>query len=356
MTIALTRKSMAIIGVVLLLLLMPTGCLDNSGEQDDGDDIPSPADHREAMRELVINLSGWAKAREPGFAIIPQNGQELLTDTGAGDGKPHQAYLRAIDGQGREDLFYGYTADDIATPTTEREWMLATLELARTNGIEVLVTDYCDTRSKMDDSYDQNAFNQFISFAADHRELDNIPSHPEKPYISDNADNANKSDRLSNITFLAEARNFLYLLDPGRFDSKQAYLDALANTTYDLFIIDAYFDDQPLSKSDVDYLKEKPRVNESRKGGRRQVIAYMSIGEAEEYRPYWQAEWKTNPPDWLADRNPDWEGNWKVRYWDPKWQQIIYGEPDSYLGLLLESGFDGVYLDIIDAFEYFEED
>jgi len=34
--------------------------------------------------------------------------------------------------------------------------------------------------------------------------------------------------------------------------------------------------------------------------------------------------------------------------------QIIYGNNNSYLKKILDAGFDGVYLDIIDAFEYFE--
>jgi cysteinyl-tRNA synthetase len=53
--------------------------------------------------------------------------------------------------------------------------------------------------------------------------------------------------------------------------------------------------------------------------------------------------------------NPDWEGNYKVRYWDPGWQAIIYGSPHSYLDKIIAAGFDGVYLDIIDAYWYYEE-
>jgi len=89
-------------------------------------------------------------------------------------------------------------------------------------------------------------------------------------------------------------------------------------------------------------------------GGKRMVIAYMSIGEAEDYRYYWQPEWDSNPPSWLKGENPHWEGNYKVEYWDPLWQQIIFGTDSSYLDKILDAGFDGVYLDIIDAFEYFE--
>jgi endo-alpha-1,4-polygalactosaminidase (GH114 family) len=35
---------------------------------------PDEVDHREEMRQLVISLSGYARASEPGFIVIPQNG------------------------------------------------------------------------------------------------------------------------------------------------------------------------------------------------------------------------------------------------------------------------------------------
>ena len=56
----------------------------------------------------------------------------------------------------------------------------------------------------------------------------------------------------------------------------------------------------------------------------------------------------------MDELNPEWAGNYKVRYWDPEWKRIIYGEDDSYLDRIMNAGFDGAYLDIIDAFEYFE--
>jgi len=80
----------------------------------------------------------------------------------------------------------------------------------------------------------------------------------------------------------------------------------------------------------------------------------MSIGEAEDYRFYWNTAWAISPPSWMEAENPDWPGNYKVKYWDPAWQAMIYGNDASYLKKILDAGFDGVYLDIIDAFEYFE--
>lgn len=33
----------------------------------------------------------------------------------------------------------------------------------------------------------------------------------------------------------------------------------------------------------------------------------------------------------------------------------IFGSEDSYLDKIIDQGFDGVYLDIIDAYEYYQE-
>ena len=295
-------------------------------------------DYKQDMRDFVQNLSAYSKSINSTFLIIPQNGQELLTENGEETGTPVTAYINAIDGVGREDLFYGYSADNIATPASERNYMIAFLDIAENNGVEVLTIDYCWTQSYVDDSYSQNAAKDYISFAADHRELDNIPAYPTNPYNNNSLD----------VSSLGDARNFLYLINPSAFSNKTAFLDALKATNYDLLLIDLFFNGEQLNHTDVSSLKTKAT------GGNRLVISYMSIGEAEDYRYYWMSEWVINPPSWLMEENPNWPGNYKVSYWDSNWQDIIYGNNNSYLKKILDVGFDGGYLDIIDAFEYFE--
>jgi len=106
-------------------------------------------DYRQDMRDFVQDIGSYAKGIAPGFALVPQNGQELFTENGEADGALSQAYLAAINSTGREDLFYGYDGDDVATPTSERDYMIAFLEIAERNGIEALVIDYCRTPSWM---------------------------------------------------------------------------------------------------------------------------------------------------------------------------------------------------------------
>ena len=299
--------------------------------------VPSEArDYRQEMRELVMRISARAKGIDPGFLVVPQNGHELLTWDGTEAGEPVLPYIGAIDGVGREELFYGYCGDDVPTPEPVRRRMVAFMDLAEEKGLQVLVTDYCSTPSFVDDSYARNSSRGYISFAADSRELDRIPGYPPEPY------NVNDSD----VGSLGEAKNFLYLINPGRFSDKEAFLDALRRTDYDILIIDPFYEDFPLSREEVESLKVKAN------GGSRLVIAYMSVGEAEDYRYYWNPDWSVKPPSWLLGENPEWPGNFKVRYWEEGWREVVYG----YLGRVMEAGFDGAYLDVVDAFEYFEED
>ncbi len=303
------------------------------------EDIPSDIDLREEMRDFVIGISEYAKASNASFVVIPQNGIELVSVNGESDGPVHADYLEAIDGHGQEDLYYGYNRDDKATPADENAYLRSFLDRSRAEGNVILVTDYCSTHSNMDDSYSRNHAAGYVSFAADSRELDRIPAYPDPVYGGNN----------SEIAGLQEVQNFLYLINPENFSSKPDFIQAVTSTNFDLLIMDLFFrDNTAFTEAEISQLRSKAN------GGKRLVIAYMSIGEAEDYRFYWQSGWSKDPPSWIDSENPDWEGNFKVWYWEEEWQAIIYGSHDSYLGRIMEAGFDGVYLDIIDAFEYYE--
>jgi cysteinyl-tRNA synthetase len=217
--------------------------------------------------------------------------------------------------------------------------MIDFLDLAKNYEVVILVTDYCSSTSKIDDSYLRNNLKGYISFAATHRELDNIPSYPLSPFGENNI----------TVNTLDEAKNFLYLINPDKFSSKQDLINSVTSTNYDLLIMDLFFDEEAFTNAEVESLRNKAN------GGKRLVVCYMSIGEAEDYRYYWKRSWKKGDPEWLYKENPDWEGNYKVKYWMDEWKKIIFGNENSYLDKILDAEFDGVYLDIIDAFEYFEE-
>lgn len=137
-------------------------------------------------------------------------------------------------------------------------------------------------------------------------------------------------------------------------------LEAIGRTAYDLVVIDYSADGteaRAFTRQEIAALQRSP-------GGPKRVLAYLSIGEAETYRYYWDPAWDDEPPfgvpdadapAWLDVENPNWEGNYKVHYWDPEWQAIIFGSPDSYLDKILARGYDGVYLDLVDAYWYYQQ-
>lgn len=137
-------------------------------------------------------------------------------------------------------------------------------------------------------------------------------------------------------------------------------LAAVGQTSYDLVVMDYSADgsdERAYTADEIAALQHSP-------GGPKRVLAYLSIGEAEDYRYYWNPAWDDEPPlgvpdddapAWLNVENPNWEGNYKVRYWDPDWQAIIFGTPDSYLDKILARGYDGVYLDLVDVYWTYQE-
>ena len=335
----------------VLMVCAALGCASGAEEPISWSEPKDPVLYKQRMRDLVIALSRHGRAVNPEFIVIPQNGNELLTLDGKIGSAPALDYIQGIDGIGREDLFYGYTADNQETPAEAIRCMLPYLHLALDNELTVMVIDYCRRRPLIDDSYSRNRKEGFISFAAPRRDLTVIPGYPDPVF----------SEHTGEVTTLAQARNFLFLINPEAFSGKESFLSALGRTNYDLIVIDAFVDGvegpEWLEAGDIRSLKRKAG------GGRRLVIYYLSIGEAEVYRYYWDRSWDRNrdgrpdtgAPQWLGEENPNWRGNYKVRYWDAGWQAILFGSEQSYLDQILARGFDGVYLDIIDAFEYFEQ-
>jgi cysteinyl-tRNA synthetase, unknown class len=124
----------------------------------------------------------------------------------------------------------------------------------------------------------------------------------------------------------------------------------IAASPYDLVVIDyARGEDRkeiPLTKDEVAEMQKKPD------GGKRLIIAYLSIGETENYRYYWKPEWDKQRPSWMGKENKEWKANYLAKYWEPEWQKIVY----AYVDKVLAAGFDGFYFDRVDAYYYYGDD
>ena len=148
--------------------------------------------------------------------------------------------------------------------------------------------------------------------------------------------------------------SFAYVLQAADLaNSKTGAVAKLAACGRDWIVLDAAFSSEaPWTAADLSAIRA------GRAG--RKVVAYLSIGEAEDYRAYWHREWDANrdgkpdvgAPAFLLAQNPEWKGNYRVKYWQPGWQQLLLADVDR----IMAAGFDGVYLDIVDGFETFEQD
>jgi cysteinyl-tRNA synthetase len=87
----------------------------------------------------------------------------------------------------------------------------------------------------------------------------------------------------------------------------------------------------------------------------KKIIAYMSIGEAESYRYYFASM----PTALKGEVNTKWSQNYTVHFWEKAWQDIFISNDGpsgkSYLDRIQDAAFDGVFLDVIDAYERFND-
>ena len=122
-------------------------------------------------------------------------------------------------------------------------------------------------------------------------------------------------------------------------------IDALIASSFDVVVIDYSYDgsaDGEFSSADIGRIRDSGKT----------VLAYCSIGEAESYRFYWQSSWKPGKPRFIAAENPDWPENYNVKFWTKNWWRRAL---QPYLDRILAAGFDGVYLDRVDAYWWWHE-
>ncbi len=280
------------------------------------------------MQDFIIGISKYARAQDPNFILIPQNGEEVLFQNTDPENAVNSDLVAAIDGYGVEELFYNngsYAPDDY------RLNMLRKVS----PGLKVLVADYLSDDSNYPDALQAANSEQFIAFPRYNANYD-------YKYIPSTVYHENSN----NIQTLAQAQNYLYLISTDNYSDKSSFLSAIQQTNFDVVIIDAFFGDELLTSTDVASLKTKQN------GAQRLVISYMNIGSAEKYRYYWKKGWGLHHPLWLKKKYDGYKDEIWVKFWKDEWQEIIYGNSDSYTQKLLNVGFDGAYLDNIEAFYF----
>ena len=318
-------------------LFLSLGILTASTAAFSGSEASAPARYDTAMVQLIGELHDYAHRHNAHFQLLANGGSPLYLPIDGNTKENAAKMLQSVDGQLAESVFYGFDMQDgQETPAEENEFFQHTLDNAHNGGLPIFVLDYVTDSRQAARSCEKNFAKGYVPLATPYRSLDGIPPY-EIPH-------ENQQD----ITALADVQNYLVLLNPGKFSSSADYLTSLQNTNYDLLIIDLYMENRLLTKKEVASLKRK------KNGGSRLVFAYMSVGEAETYRKYWQADWSAKLPDWLDKPNEDWQNNYRVKFWRPEWKHILYGSPNAYLDEIMHAGFDGAFLDVIDVYQYFQ--
>ncbi|MBE9507552.1 MAG: endo alpha-1,4 polygalactosaminidase [Chloroflexi bacterium] len=169
---------------------------------------------------------------------------------------------------------------------------------------------------------------------------------------------------------LADAAYWAYQLQG---ISEAGAVDVLVASRYDMLVLEPTRTDWSSDDRHFDTRGMVARLKDSLASDgahRKLVIAYMDIGEAEDWRWYWDwsRDWDCvgDPPagwpDYILACDPDgWSGNYPVAYWDPAWKDIViygqnqdsapYGDYTSVLDEVLKDGFDGIYLDWVEGYE-----
>lgn len=291
----------------------------------------SPKNPAVKMQDFIIKIAKYARKYDANFIIIPQNGEELAFNNANPDKGLNVKFLEAIDGFGIEELYYNGTYK----PNEYRIGLLKKIKNHKSILVSEFVTDTLWTK----DAIDQNEQAGFLSFVR-------TPNNYHYEKIPTKIHQENNRD----ITSLKEVKNFLYLINDRNFKNKSTFIDSIANTNYDLVFIDLYHKGELLTKEAINQLKHK------KNGGKRLVVGYMNIGAAETYRRYWNRAWQIGNPSWLKKKYEGYDNEFWVEYWNKEWQKIIVGNDDSYLKKIIAAGFDGVYLDNVEAYYFLYND
>ena len=162
-----------------------------------------------------------------------------------------------------------------------------------------------------------------------------------------------KTAEIERLARINGAKSWGYQLQGLKFEQAMA-------SPFDMLVIDAMTGSatgRPFTREEIKALQRKPD------GSRRIVVSYLSVGEAEPYRPdYYAKEYlEEEAPDWLMHENKDWPGSRIIRFCSDGWQATMLGDETgrniynsidaSPLYRIVELGLDGVYLDRVDVYE-----
>ncbi|MGL5089302.1 MAG: endo alpha-1,4 polygalactosaminidase [Cetobacterium sp.] len=279
--------------------------------------------HKEEMRNLIYKIRQDGKDK----VIITQNAVEIYFD----DENLNKKFFDSVDSAAQESLVFGYGGYNKKTIDSEKIPKLKKLIKLKELNKPIFLVNYADGNENKNEIKLFGEKYNFVAEAVESIQANTIFSSINKRTLGD-------------VTHIKDGKNFLYLLNPEKFKNIKSYFKALSKTSFDILIIEPSINGKFFSKEQIEKLKVR------KDGTKRLVIAYFSIGEAENYRGYWLESWNQKKPEWIVEENPNWKGNYVIKYWSSEWKEII----KNYQEKLNEINVDGYYLDTIDTYVYFK--
>ena len=299
-------------------------------------------DFREQLRVFIQRISAYARSQNPNFVVIAKGSPELLTKIDIIDVEKvstARTYMRSIDGILVDGLFFGEKTIGVPTKPERLEKTLDYVRLAKKNNLNVMVIDYVTDAKQAEQSYGFNQELELTPFVADAKgeELNSIPTFLKTPFMENS----------KSILSMVEAKNFLYLGDSSSFGRQDEFALRIHDTNYDIVAVNIMHGRLPLSRQAVETLKYK------KLGSKRLVLAHVDIGSAASHDYFWKPDWREGSPSWISGPTKDNPDRHFIKYWHPSWQNIIFGDTNSYIYGLTAQGFDGVILTGLESHKYF---
>lgn len=363
--------------------------------------------HREQWREVIIELATYAKTRKPGFVVLVRGGTELFVK-GEREAEWEEArdpngrtfekrlplrsifrpYVKVLDGMVLDGLYCGPDALGVPLDKAVKDRLELDAKLAeeraqgihrspvpqqfgpfsldpkeelrkaaevrraaerlerhrrllyavnalRQQGRVVLSIEDCKGQKDVDAAYKGADRDRVLTYAAVN---DEDLSHLQKGHP--------RGENAQPVVAITGARNWMPLLRADRFGNKATWLMAMERTNHDVMLIDvAHRGSDPLTKDEVKRLRFKEL------GSPRLMLAVLPVGKAYDWRWYWKKGWEAGNPSFLFAPDGDDPGSFVTDLADPQWRELL----GKYLVGIMDLGFDGVVLDDLDTYLWYED-
>lgn len=300
-------------------------------------------DFREDMRSFIQQISNYARSIDPNFSIIVRDPEELIIKRDVQDEtmiSPARTFMLSIDGVMFDGVFRGdRVLGKPPTPELQKE-TLERIQRAKQNGLPVFLLDFAAKPAEIDEVIrSADKLDAIVNvLPVPENLMTTLPTYPRRPH--------NENPR--NVLSLHDVKNFTYIANPRAWGRQDQFAFAMHDSNYDLLIVDPFIGREPLSGQAVATLKYK------KIGAQRLVFARADITSAMSHRYYWKSGWTEGYPSFIGAPFPGEPDRYFVDYWDPAWQQLIFGSPQSFIYGLIKQGYNGVLLEGMQTYLAFE--